>query len=369
MKIDRRTEDIIALTLVEGLGPRSILSLLKAFKFTEDIFKAPGPELKRIAGRSRVDVSKLASARHTDEFAEEMGYIREHGIRTVNIFEEGYPPLLRNIYDPPPVLFYRGDIKGVCERTVAVVGSRRCTYYGIRQAGKIASYLAASGVTVVSGMARGIDSAAHNGCLKAGGVTIAVLGSGLRNIYPPEGRSLSEKIASSGALITEFPSGTKPNRGNFPRRNRIISGLSKCVVVAEASVRSGAMITASLALEQGRDVLAVPGRVDQASSKGPNLLIKEGAMPVLGPEDITQSIGLETDRGIRKIDERPVSSSKGLSEEQEKVLKMVSSSDGAHIDTIINGTGLSIGRTNEILLRLRCAGIIEQLGGKRFISK
>jgi DNA processing protein len=369
MNMDRRTEDIIALTLVEGLGPRSILSLIKAFEHTEDIFKASGQELKRVTGKNRVDVSKVSNARCSGEFSGEMRYIRKHGVRTVNIFEDAYPFFLKNIYDPPPVLFYKGDIKEACQRTVAVVGSRRCTYYGIKQAGNIAAYLATAGVTVVSGMARGIDSAAHTGCLRAGGPTIAVLGSGLGNIYPPEGRPLYEKIISSGAVVTEFPSGTKPNRYNFPRRNRIISGLSRCVVVVEASARSGAMITASLALEQGRDVMAVPGRIDQSSSKGPNLLIKEGAVPVLVPGDILQNAGIEEQRKTRDPRESISPLSKELSTEQEKVFKMISASDGLHIDNIIADTGFSIGRTNEILLRLQCAGIIEQLGGKRFIRK
>lgn len=215
---------------------------------------------------------------------------KENKTRTLSLLDKDYPANLKYIYDPPSILYIKGNILPEDTIAVAVVGSRRATYYGLKNAENLGFQLAAGGITIISGLARGVDSAAHRGALKARGRTIAVLGSGLNKIYPRENEELVEEIAQNGAVISEFALDTPPLRQNFPRRNRIISGLSLGVVVVEAAKRSGALITANFALEQGREVFALPGKIDSFTSKGTHDLIKQGAKLVESIEDIIEEL-------------------------------------------------------------------------------
>jgi len=213
-------------------------------------------------------------------------------IKALHLEDEKYPEALKNIYSPPRELFYKGDLLKEDSNAVAIVGSRKCSLYGMQVAEKIAFELATRGITVVSGMAKGIDQAAHRGALKAKGRTIAVMGSGFNHIYPAGSEKLAQEIAESGAVITEYSANTKPLRMNFPKRNRIISGLSNGIVVVEAAEKSGSLITVDFALDQGKDVFAVPGRIDSAVSRGTNLLIQNGAKMVVNIDDILSELNV-----------------------------------------------------------------------------
>ena len=291
--LSKETKDIIALNLLDGLGPVRIGRLLDAFRETEDVFSAKESELEDIFGGRFKFFSEIKAVREREEYEEELFFLDENDIKAISIRDKNYPEGLKDIYDPPPVLYVKGRLLEEDPFPVAIVGSRKCSLYGLRQAEKLAYSLSSNGVTIVSGLARGIDSAAHRGALKAGGRTIAVIGSGFKNPYPPGCERFEEEIASNGAVITEFPSYVKPVRGNFPRRNRIISGLSKGVVVVEAARRSGALITADFALEEGREVFAVPGPVDSSSSRGANSLIQAGAKLVTCAEDVLEEIRVD----------------------------------------------------------------------------
>ena len=281
---------LLALNMVEGLGSIKISQLLKHFNKAENIFSVPVKELEHISGIGAKIAGRIKDFNWQD-LDKELELVRKHKIEVVTIADSDYPESLRQIPDPPLVLYFKGksDWTGF---NFAIVGSRKASLYGLSVAEKFAQQLAALGVVIVSGMARGIDTASHKGALKAKGATLAVLGSGLLNIYPPENESLAEKIAESGAVISEFPLNTPPLRENFPRRNRIVSGLARGVLVVEAAERSGALITADLALDQGKDVFAVPGKVDSPTSLGANHLIKQGAKLVNSIEDILEEYGL-----------------------------------------------------------------------------
>jgi DNA processing protein len=278
-----------------------------------------------------------------------------------------YPVNLRNIYDPPKTIYIKGRLRPEDEFAVAIVGSRRASFYGLEQAERFAFELARMGVTVISGMARGIDSAAHRGALKAGGRTIAVIGSGLDNIYPPENKGLAEEITRSGAVITEFSADTKPLAQNFPQRNRIISGLSLGVLVVEAAKNSGALITADFALEQGREVFALPGRIDSGNSFGTNELIKQGAKLVTGVEEIIEDFLAPLGRALSP---KQSCGKQELfefgSSQEEKVYSMISG-ECVGLDGLLEKTNLEIPEISDILLRLQLRKMIRQLPGKQFV--
>ena len=272
---------------VEGF--QSYLSKGKDDEGDDEIFKGLRQKLSS-AMDTRINDKLLIDFRNSYE---------KHGIKAITILDSEYPELLREIQEPPPVLFIKGQwpLLGLQSLTVAMVGSRNGSEYGIKAANYLAEGLVKKGAIVVSGMALGIDSAAHEGALAAGGKTIAVLGSGLLNIYPSSNRNMFEKIIRSGAVISEFPPDMKAKPYNFPRRNRIISGISKGVVVVEADMKSGSLITVDYALAQGRDVFAVPGNINSKSSRGSNFLIKQGAKIVLKPEDILEEYGITEEDG------------------------------------------------------------------------
>jgi len=287
--------------MVEGFGSGALRNLLEFFVSPKEILENTD-RLTKFPGITQTLAEKIAWVKkQADPFRELELAAKEH-IRIVSIFDESYPTNLKNIFSPPILLYVKGKLLTRDVAGVAMVGSRRPTPYGRLTAERLSAELAGRGITVVSGMARGIDTATHKSALKAGGRTIAVLGSGLDIIYPAENRALAEQIASSGAVISEFPMGTRPLRKNFPRRNRVISGLSLGVVVVEAAQKSGSLITAGFALDQGREVFAVPGKIDSYASKGTHSLIKQGAKLVEDSEDIIEELRPILKEGVVRQD-------------------------------------------------------------------
>src|SRR5512136_1948171 len=275
----------IGFSRVMGIGPAKLRALLDHFGDLETAWRAGSSDLRE-AGLDRRTLEYLLAARPGMDLDAEVAKVSRLGAKIVTWDDGDYAPQLKSIAAPPPVLYVKGAFAPADQWAIAVVGTRRATAYGREVTRSLVSDLARSGVTIVSGLARGIDAAAHEAALEAGGRTLAVLGHGIDYIYPPEHRKLAEQIVERGALVTDYPVGTAPEGKNFPPRNRIISGLSLGVLVVEGDKPSGARITADFALEQGRDVFAVPGNILQHSSRLPNMLIQEGAMPVLQVEDI-----------------------------------------------------------------------------------
>jgi DNA processing protein len=297
----------------------------------------------------------------------ELHLLREIGGRVITLKDEEYPKRLRDIYDPPALLYVRGELKKEDELAVSIVGSRKTTPYGRWFTEKVSQELARYGVTIVSGMARGIDSLAHWGAISGGGRTIAVLGCGVDVIYPSENRNLFAKIIDHGAILSEFPIGSPPEGGHFPRRNRIISGLSIGVVVAQASEKSGSLITAGYALEQGREVFAVPGNVGTESSRGTHRLIKEGAKLVESSEDILEEILPQWRRGGEATPK--VEAPRPDLPEEERVLYELLGETPLHIDVMIRESRLDPGKVSSILLNLELKGLVSQWPGKCFSKK
>ncbi|WP_215907643.1 DNA-processing protein DprA [Geomesophilobacter sediminis] len=347
-----------ALKSVPHVGNVTFLRLLAHFGTPERALKASEDELSRVKGLSRAAQAALLS--HDGSFfaQQESERVAAAGVEVVDILSERYPRLLMEISDPPPYLYVRGTLSGN-EVAIAVVGSRRASVYGLSTTSRLTRDLALSGVTIVSGMARGIDTAAHWGAIKSGGRSIAVLGCGIDVAYPPENGALIEAVARAGAIISEFPMGTEPLAENFPRRNRIISALSRGVLVVEAGEKSGSLITARFALEQGREVFAVPGNVTNAGSSGGNRLIKEGAKLVESVEDILNEF---PDVATLK---RSLPEPFDLTP-QEAELYALLSQGALQMDDIISRSALTAGEVSAILLRLELKGAVQQLPGKHF---
>ena len=299
-------------------------------------------------------------------------------IKEITIDDAEYPKNLRNIHTPPKQLYVNGTLLEQDEMAVAIVGSRRATPYGLETAEKLGFELAARGVTVVSGMAIGIDSAAHRGALKAKGRTIAVMGSGHNIIYPPQNEKLYEEIAKTGAVVTEYEADDEPFPGHFPARNRIISGLSLGVVVVEAAKDSGALITANFAAEQGRTVFAVPGKVSSATSSGTNELIRDGACLIQSVDDILQELSIKeiktvSEEGRGAIDEKISRQTKAyiynaLTDDERRIYKNLSD-EPIHVDEILEKTGMEHAKASKVLLDLELKKLITQLPGKQFVRK
>ena len=358
--------EMIALNLVPGLSPRVIKRLVESVRAPDEIFRMTESEIRKIVLKPADLATKIRRAKAAPEYEEELAYMRENSIEAVCAKDESYPEDLRNIYDPPAVLYSRGALSGSGANAVAMVGARRCSAYGLQMAERIAFDLAKEGITVVSGMARGIDTASHKGVIKAGGKTVAVMGSGFKHIYPPEAKSLIPAIVEKGAVITEYASGTIPFKGNFPRRNRIISGMVRAVIVVEAAVRSGAMITANFALSEGRDVFAVPGRADFYSSKGSNMLIQKGAALVMSADDVLKELNVESD----KTENEPFSSvpqEQNTKEEYGGMMKLLRAGPPVHIDRISEETGIELKNLSAVLLSLQIRGTIKELPGKNYV--
>ena len=282
---------LIALNMMEQVGPVTAGLLSGALGSYSGIFEASADSMLAVEGVGRRKVEAIMSQRDRVEWSREEGLAAAAGIRIITCLDEEYPDILRHIHDPPLALYIRGDFESGDENSVAVVGTRRPTHYGREVAESFSFSLTKAGTTVVSGLAAGIDTCAHRGALKAGGRTIAVMGGGFDHIYPASNVSLCDGIAEAGAVVTELPLSKRPDKSTFPMRNRIVSGISRGVVVVEAGCKSGALITASEALDHGRQVFAVPGRIDSPRSFGTNTLIRDGAKLVCSVDDILEEFG------------------------------------------------------------------------------
>ncbi|OGL47824.1 MAG: DNA protecting protein DprA [Candidatus Schekmanbacteria bacterium RBG_16_38_10] len=357
-------KDWIALNLVRGIGKILFTRLLQHFGSASNVLKASCQELIKIRGIGDKIAEEIISLKDGKLIEEELRLIKENNVEVLTLDSPEYPVALKTIYNPPPVLYVKGSIKDF-ENGIAIVGSRNPTFYGKAITEKLTVELVAKGFAIVSGMARGIDTVAHSSAIEKGGKTIAVLGSGLNMIYPQENSRLAENISKSGAVISEFPMKMPPHRENFPVRNRIISGLSIGTLVIEASEKSGALITAKQALEQGREVFAIPGNVNSRNSKGTNALIKEGAKLVEDVEDIISELNLPQKSKTKQSEEVSRKLQVNLSEE-EMIIYTVINENPIHIDVITKESNLPVNRVSAILLALEMNGVIRQEAGKMF---
>ena len=359
-----------ALKSVPGVGDLIFKRLIDRFQSPQRVFEASVSQLLAVHGLSQ----RLASAikRHTlpDKVKKELDRVIEKRYHILTLSDPDYPPLLREIPDPPPFLYAAGRMSPT-DRNIAVVGSRSASTYGISTTRRLCGQLASLGFTVVSGMALGIDTAAHRGALVGNGRTVAVLGSGLEKIYPPENRRLFYQIAENGAVVSEFPLSTDPEGHNFPRRNRIISGMSLGAVIVEATRKSGSLITARLAAEQGREVYAVPGSIQSFKSRGTHSLIKQGAKLVERVEDIVEELfpQIESrDAAARHVPAERARPPAALSPEERTVFQALEPYP-VHIDDLVRQVSLAPGRLLSVLLALELKGLVQQAPGKLFSIK
>ncbi len=359
MALSAEERDVLALHLVTGVGPRLTAALLDRFGTVAGILAASRDELMEIPYLGAKVADQLRAAWQNPDIDAECALLEQHGVELCRLGTPGYPPPLTVIATPPQLLYVKGTLDPRDEQAVAVVGSRACTGYGKRVAERLGHDLACAGWTVVSGLARGIDGAAHRGALQAGGRTLAVLAGGLSRIYPPEHKDLAAEVAASGALLTEAPMRMEPMASLFPARNRIISGLSRAVVIVEAADRSGALITARLAAEQGREVFAVPGPVDSSASAGSLHLIRQGAKLVRGADDILED--LQALPGLRLGGAVPPGPPPNLDETQRRIWDALD--ERRSVDELARQTGLALGELSRHLMTLELKKAIRRLPG------
>lgn len=357
----------LALARVKGLGAVSIKKLAARFADPRNFFSASPAELEQVEGLHSDAIDGLVNFSNWAEVEEEIRRVDAAGVELVSFTDSNYPARLRAIADPPPLLYIKGHLRTEDDKSVAIVGSRSASEYGRRVARDLARGLSSLGFTVVSGMARGIDGVAHEAALNSGGRTIAVLGSGVDRAYPPEHDRLYQKIIENGAVISELPIGTRPAAFNFPARNRLISGLSLGVVVVEATEKSGSLITAALAVEQGREVFAVPGEVGSSRSRGTHRLIRQGAKLVETVNDIIEEIAPQLTDRTRGAPARPALPQQA-SPEARKIFALLQERS-LHIDEVIEGSGLPPSKVAEILLDLELQGFLQQLPGNRYTAE
>ena len=360
---------MVALNLIEGVGPVRVRQLLEHFGDAPAILWASRGQLRQVRGVGEDTAEAIANWEKTTDLSAEMKRITEFGCRIVTQDDSEYPELLRQIYDPPIVLYVKGELSAKDKNSVAMVGSRMTTHYGIETARKLAYQLAYLGVTVVSGGARGIDTAAHQGALGAKGRTIIVLGTGINLVTPPENAKLFEQVTANGALLTQYPFNRPADKQSFPIRNRIVAGMTLGTVVVEANLTSGALITANFAAEYGRQVFAVPGRVDSPRSKGCHDLIKKGAKLCEGAEDILSEFEYLFPASNRPpgAAETGVLPALELSEKEQRVYDTLSDEE-ISIDDVIRRSGLPSSAVSVGLLSLEMKRLIRQLPGKLFVK-
>lgn len=360
--------DLFLLLSIDGIGPGKFRNLLAKFRNTKNILSADYQSLLNVEGISTNLARRIRKSSQerdaSEKFTEkELKKLEKLNGKIITVWDPEYPALLKKIYDPPVLFYMIGDLEEKDQFSIAIVGTRQPTNYGKVQAEKISMDLSRQGITIISGMARGIDSIAHNAAIKSGGRTIAVIGSGLDVIYPAENKKLFEKISENGAVISEFSLGIKPDAQNFPRRNRIISGLSLGVVVIETGIQGGAMQTAALALDQNREVFSLPGNVGVKQSDGTNILIQKGeAKLVTSADDVITELEIKLKPVLGKnIPKQQID----LSLFEEKIINVMNS-EPLHIDKIASLANLSTSDCLVNLLSLEFKGLIKQLPGKMF---
>jgi DNA processing protein len=360
-------EALIALNLIGHVGPVRLRQLLEHFDDPPALLRASRSRLARVPGIGEETAEAIANWERTVDLAAELKRIEQFGCRVLIAADEAYPPLLRQLYDPPMVLYVKGTLEPGDRHAVAMVGSRRTSHYGTETARKLAYQLAYVGVTIVSGGARGIDSAAHRGALTAKGRTIAVLGTGINLVVPPENRELFERIAAQGALVTQFPFNRPADRQSFPIRNRIVAGMTLGTVVVEAGLHSGALITANMAVDNGRQVFAVPGRIDAPQSKGCHDLIKKGAKLCESAEDILSEFEYLFPAAREKASAaKEIPPAVALSEKEQRVWDCLGAREHP-LDEIIRESGLPASAASVALLGLEMKRLVRQLPGKLFV--
>jgi len=359
----------VALNLIEGVGPVRARSLIEHFGDAAAVLSASETQLQRVRNIGAETAAAIAGWEKSVDLAGELKRVTDYGCRIVTQDDEEYPPALREIYDPPLVLYVKGKILPKDKNSIALVGSRQTTHYGIETARKLGYQLAYIGVTVVSGGARGIDTAAHQGALAAKGRTICVLGTGIAIVFPPENKELFDRIAENGAVVSQFPFNRNGDKQSFAIRNRIVAGMTLGTVVVEADLHSGALITANFATEYGRQVFAVPGRIDSPRSKGCHELIKKGAKLCEGAEDIVSEFEYLFPASNRSpsAGETGVLPALELSENEQRVLDTLNANDETGIDEVIRKSGLPSSAVSVALLSLEMKRVVRQLPGKLFI--
>lgn len=350
----------LGFNLVRGIGAARLRALIDTFGDLESAWRAPVEDL-RASGLDRRSLENLLAQRSRLDLAAEVAKLERSGVTALTWDDPAYPRRLREISNPPPLLYLRGTLKEADEWAVAIVGTRRASVYGREVARDFGSAIAASGATVVSGLARGIDAVAHEAALKAGGRTIAVLGSGVDTVYPPEHRRLAQAIAESGVLISELPLGGTPESGNFPARNRIISGLSSATVVIEAGETSGALLTAQFAVEQGREVFAVPGSIYSRASEGANRLIREGARPALSATDVLEALNL-----TQVTVQAETRAALPMDETEERLMSYLSAIP-IHVDELGLLSQMPIAQVSSTLAIMELKGMVRQVGGMQYV--
>lgn len=352
----------VALNMVEGLKPVHRASLLRVYQNPEEVFRAGEMELSAVP-EMKPELAKNIATFQMREAEAELKRVKSAGLKLIIFSDSGYPELLKSIPDPPLVLYVRGELSAD-ELALAIVGSRKATPYGLNVTQHLASDLAQAGFAIVSGLARGVDARAHNTALEAGARTIAVLGSGLDVIYPAEHGTLAKRIAGQGAVVSEFPLTTPPHRENFPVRNRIISGLSYGVIVVEASIKSGSLITARMAMEQGREVMAVPGSIFNESSRGCHALLKDGAALVQDWKDIVEQLPEVAARKVAQVEKKVEVELTSL---EKNVMDLLSFEQPKHIDQIAQILGIKIQELLGVLVDLELRNYVSQMPGKQFV--
>lgn len=358
--------NLLTLLSIPGIGPVRIFRLLERFETPENILKASFAALCGTEGVDRGLAERIRSAQNPEFAKKQMNLAEKKKIRIISFWDPDYPEILREIHDPPVLLFVLGEMDLASLAGIAVVGTRNPTDYGRSVAKSLAKQFSSVRLPVISGMARGIDTMVHQETLRSGGLTVAVLGCGIDVVYPPENRTLYKNILASGCIVSEFPIGTQPDGPNFPRRNRIISGLSRGTLVVEAGQKSGALITAYLALEQGREVFAVPGSIRSMQSVGPNKLLKQGAKLVERAEDVYQEIPQWHHLGLNKKSAPPPLS--GLTSPERRVWEHLSDNP-VHIDQIAQICETTSAESMALLLTLELKGYVRQMAGMKFIRE
>ncbi len=362
---------LIILNALPGFGSVRIRQLVEHFTSARHVLAATENQLLSSEIISANLVKKIFEFDRESFLQNECNLLQKNNVNVVSIFDEAYPNALRTIHDPPIILYVKGRLPVDNGLAVGVVGSRRASVYGLNIAEKFAGQLAQLGITVVSGLALGVDAAAHRGCLRTGGQTVAVVGCGLMHVYPEQNKDLYREIGEKGAVISEFPMSMPPISFNFPARNRIISGLSMAVLVVEASLQSGALITSRFALEQGRDVFAVPGKIDHPNSQGVNQLIKQGAKLVTCFEDILEELEPQIRRSITKLPQLQTEQTlpqvtHDFSQQEWSVVNVLNK-EPLYIDDLVLKSGQSQNEVAGILLKLELKKFIKQLPGKYFV--
>ncbi len=351
----------IGFNLVKGIGAVRFQQILSFFGDLSTAWEAPAAIYQQVGLPERV-LSNFLRLRKEVDLDKLYEKIINSGVEVLTSLDEDYPPILKEIDQAPPVLYIKGKLTPADEFAVAIVGTRRVSAYGQQVARDASTFLAGHGLTIVSGLARGVDALAHQHALQAGGRTIAVLGSGVDVIYPPEHRKLAQSIVENGALISDYPLGTQPEGVNFPPRNRIISGLSLATIVIEAGESSGALITADFALEQGRDVFAVPGNVLSPASRGTNRLIQKGAYPMVSPQDVLDVLELSQIEAIKTA--RQVLPA----DTTERKILDVMNFEPKHVDEICHAVGMAVEKVSAALTMMELKGMVQHVGGMRYVT-